>query len=54
MLESVLLLFEAALPFCSLVVGVGVQMVSRASYVLCYSLGVCFGVGGAFSNGLSR
>ncbi|KAL6349077.1 hypothetical protein AAG906_033733 [Vitis piasezkii] len=52
--SSVLPLFEAALPLCSLVVGVGVQMVSRASYVLCYSLGVCFGVGGAFSNGLSR
>ncbi|RVX15653.1 hypothetical protein CK203_009150 [Vitis vinifera] len=53
-LESVLPLFEVAFPFRSLVVGVGVQMVSRASYVLCYSLGVCFGVGGAFSNGLSR
>lgn len=52
--ESMLPLFEVVLLFCSLMAGVEIQMASRVSYVSCHSLGVYFGVGGAFSNGLSR
>ena len=52
--ESMLPLFEVALLFCSLMAGVEIQMASRVSYVSCHSLGVYFGVGGAFSNGLSQ